>query len=116
MVDVKGTPVKVLVRNAEKVSVLSHLPGVTIEIGDALDEAAVQKCMSGCIAAITTLGGQPADGTGQRVDYAGNSNVIEQAGILGVERIILLTRFEPYAKSILMLLLVCLSWHCDCMC
>mmetsp|Transcript_2819 Transcript_2819/g.3923 ORF Transcript_2819/g.3923 Transcript_2819/m.3923 type:complete len:262 (+) Transcript_2819:124-909(+) len=86
-----GTPVKVLVRNAEKAEVISHLPGITVEIGDALDEAAVQKCMTGCIAAITTLGGQPADGRGQRVDYAGNSNVIEQAGILGVERIILVT-------------------------
>ena len=45
----------------------------------------------GCVAAITTLGGPPSEGTGQRVDYAGNSNVIEQAGILGVERIILVT-------------------------
>jgi hypothetical protein len=48
--------------------------------------------MEGCIAAITTLGGnKPADGS-QRIDYIGNSNVIEQAGILGVERIILVTR------------------------
>ena len=47
--------------------------------------------MEGCIAAVTTLGGKPVDGQ-QRVDYMGNSNVIEQAGILGVERIILVTR------------------------
>ena len=48
--------------------------------------------MQGCIAAITTLGGKPADGK-ERIDYIGNSNVIEQAGILGVERIILVTRY-----------------------
>lgn len=82
-------------------------------IGDAFDEAAVQQCMEGCVAAITTLGGKTEDGA-KRVDYFGNSNVIEQvsflcarssrvsntsvcalaiqAGILGVERIILVTR------------------------
>lgn len=38
------------------------------------------------------IGGQPEPGQTVRVDYAGNSNVIEQAGILGVERIILITR------------------------
>jgi hypothetical protein len=45
----------------------------------------------GCVAAITTLGGKQNEGQ-ERVDYMGNSNVIEQAGILGVERIILVTR------------------------
>ena len=49
-------------------------------------------CLVGCVAAITTLGGKPNEG-GERVDYMGNSNVIEQAGILGVERIILVTRY-----------------------
>lgn len=58
-------------------------------MGDAQDESAVQQCMEGCIAAITTLGGKMADGN--RIDYVGNSNVIEQAGILGCERIILVT-------------------------
>lgn len=48
--------------------------------------------MTGCVAAITTLGGKAAEGQ-QRIDYIGNSNVIEQAGILGVERIILVTRY-----------------------
>ena len=50
------------------------------------------QCMTGCVAAITTLGGKSEDGQ-QRIDYIGNSNVIEQAGILGVERIILVTRY-----------------------
>jgi hypothetical protein len=39
------------------------------------------------------LGGQPAAGQVERVDYVGNSNVIEQAGILGIERVVLVTRF-----------------------
>ena len=44
--------------------------------------------MDGCDAAITTLGGMTGD---RRVDYVGNNNVIESAGILGVQRIILVT-------------------------
>jgi len=86
-----GTPVKVLVRRESAKPILEALPGVTVQMGDALDEAAVQSCMEGCVAAITTLGGQPVEGQTERVDYMGNSNVVEQAGILGVERIILVT-------------------------
>jgi len=44
--------------------------------------------MWGCDAAITTLGGSTDD---RRVDYEGNNNVIESAGILGVTRVILVT-------------------------
>ena len=88
-----GTPVKVLVRRPDAAEELSRMPGVTVAMGDAMDEAAVQSCMEGCIAAVTTLGGQPQEDHEERVDYAGNSNVIEQAGILGVERIILVTRY-----------------------
>ena len=86
-----GNPVHALVRSAESQAVLEGVSKdlITCTLGDALDEAAVQKCMNGCIAAVTTLGGKP-DG-GMRVDYAGNSNVVEQAGILGCERIILVT-------------------------
>jgi len=51
-----GTPVKVLIRRESAREYLEKLPGVTVEMGDALDEAAVQKCMTGCVAAITTLG------------------------------------------------------------
>lgn len=89
-----GTPVRVLVRRESARDDLQKLPGVTVLMGDALDEAAVQNCMKGCVSAITTLGGQPQEGQQVRVDYAGNSNVIEQAGILGVERIILVTRCD----------------------
>ena len=45
--------------------------------------------MSGCDAAVTTLGGVNEDG--RRVDYKGNSNVVEAAGILGVTRLLLVT-------------------------
>jgi hypothetical protein len=86
-----GVPTKVLVRWPDAQAMLNALDHVTAVLGDALDEAAVQNCMNGCVAAITTLGGQPSDDTGIRVDYVGNSNVVEQAGILGVERIILVT-------------------------
>ena len=68
---------------------LEEMKGVTAVLGDAKDEAAVQSCMEGCVAAVTTLGGKTDDGV--RIDYIGNSNVIEQAGILGCERIILVT-------------------------
>jgi len=86
-----GNPVKALVRRPEALKMLNSLsPLVSCTLGDALDENAVQECMTGCIAAVTTLGGKPEEGK-QRVDYAGNSNVIEQAGILGVERIVLVT-------------------------
>jgi len=45
--------------------------------------------MDGCDAAVTTLGGVNEDG--RRVDYKGNSNVVEAAGILGVTRLVLVT-------------------------
>ena len=86
-----GTPVHALCRRRDAVEELSKIPGVRPYFGDAFDEAAVQECMGGCIAAVSMLGGKSAPGQ-KRVDYAGNSNVIEQAGILGVERIILVTR------------------------
>lgn len=86
-----GTPVHALFRREESRKVVENLKDVTVTIGDAMDESAVQKCMEGCVAAITTLGGKPG-ADGKRVDYFGNSNVIEQAGILGCERIILVTR------------------------
>lgn len=85
-----GTPVRALVRRDEAIDDLKGIPGVTPIKGDALLAEDVQSAMNGCVAAITTLGGKNPDG--QRIDYIGNSNVIEQAGILGVERIILVTR------------------------
>ena len=87
-----GNKVHALVRRQESADMLKSLsPLITPTIGDAMDESAVQACMEGCVAAVTTLGGKPDDGSKARVDYVGNSNVIEQAGILGCERIILVT-------------------------
>jgi len=85
-----GTPVRALVRRSDQKTMLESIPLVKAFIGDAADEAAVQSTMEGCIAAITTLGGK-AEQDGKRIDYIGNSNVVEQAGILGCERIILVT-------------------------
>ena len=96
-----GTPVRALVRREESRVLLQKVPGVTVVLGDALDESAVQNCMAGCVAAITTLGGSPSDGQLARVDYEGNSNVIEQAGILGVERIVLVTRYVSHRHNII---------------
>lgn len=84
-----GTPVKALVRRPEAKTMLEEMNGVTATLGDAKDVAAVQSTIEGCVAAVTTLGGKTDDGV--RIDYIGNSNVIEQAGILGCERIILVT-------------------------
>lgn len=75
-----GTPVHALVRPTSSSDTLMKLPGVKITLGDAMDEAAVQSCMEGCVAAITTLGGKGEDGV-SRIDYTGNSNVVEQVKI-----------------------------------
>ena len=89
----KGAEVVALVRSDEAVTELSALAGVTAIKGDAFDYKAVEGAMDGCDAAITTLGGghDTAREDGKWVDYAGNNNVIEAAGILGVTRVILVT-------------------------
>jgi len=84
-----GTPVRALVRRPESKVELEKLSGVKVFIGDAKDAAAVQQAMEECVAAVSTLGGK--DPNGERIDYIGNSNVVEQAGILGCERIVLVT-------------------------
>jgi hypothetical protein len=89
----RGTPVHTLVNRMESMSLVANLPGVTVKFGDAMNPEDVQNCMEGCVAAVAALTGSTSPGvTGDRVEYVGNSNVIEQAGILGVERIILVTR------------------------
>jgi nucleoside-diphosphate-sugar epimerase len=86
-----GTPVQTLVRNDEAKANLEGMDGVKVFLGDALDESCVQQAMGGCVAAVTTLSGKTGEENKPQVDYMGNSNVIEQAGILGVERIVLVT-------------------------
>lgn len=107
-------PVRALVpsNNAIIRREMDSIPLVTVFTGDSTDEESVQSCLSDCVAAVTMVNGKSdGDGTPQ-VDYTGNSNVIEQvcvilnfnvnelhkfvlqyfqAGILGVERIVLIT-------------------------
>jgi nucleoside-diphosphate-sugar epimerase len=83
-----GAEVVALARSDAAVAELNAIEGVTAVKGDAFDQKGVEDAMYGCEAAITTLGGSTED---RRVDYEGNNNVIESAGILGVTRIVLLT-------------------------
>ena len=85
-----GSEVVTLLRSDEQVEELGALEGVTAIKGDAFDYKSVEGAMDGCDAAVSTLGGQ-TDDDGKRVDYEGNSNVIEAAGILGVTRMLLVT-------------------------
>jgi nucleoside-diphosphate-sugar epimerase len=87
-----GAEVVALVRSDEAVDELSALDGVTAIKGDAMDYKTVEGAMDGCDAAITTLGGGHNVAEGEKyVDYVGNNNVIEAAGILGVTRVVLVT-------------------------
>jgi NADPH:quinone reductase-like Zn-dependent oxidoreductase len=83
-----GSQVKALVRSQDVADELNDIEGVTAVLGDAFVQKSVENALDGCDAAITTLGGSTDD---RRIDYEGNSNVIESAGILGVQRIILVT-------------------------
>lgn len=86
-----GSEVVALVRSDEAVEDLSAIgDSCTVIQGDAFDYKTVEGAIDGCDAAITTLGGTPQD-DGSRVDYEGNNNVIEAAGILGCVRVILVT-------------------------
>ena len=79
-----------LVRSDEALQELNALENVKAIKGDAFNYKSVEGAMDGCDAAITTLGGSTED-DGNRVDYNGNSNVIEAAGILGVTRLVLVS-------------------------
>mmetsp|Transcript_37308 Transcript_37308/g.89332 ORF Transcript_37308/g.89332 Transcript_37308/m.89332 type:complete len:272 (-) Transcript_37308:4425-5240(-) len=87
-----GAEVVALVRSDDSFSELSGLDGVTAIQGDAFDYKTVEGSLDGCDACITTLGGSTEGGEdGKMVDYVGNNNVIEAAGILGVTRVVLVT-------------------------
>lgn len=87
----EGAEVVALVRSDDKVKELNAINGVTAVKGDAADYKIVEGAMDGCDAAITTLGGGSSSENGKFIDYTGNNNVIEAAGILGVTRVILVT-------------------------
>lgn len=69
----------------------SPTAGVSAVVCDALDLKGVEAVLDGCDAAITTLGGAGEKDESQRVDYVGNRNVIESAGILGITRVVMVT-------------------------
>ena len=82
-----GVEVVTLVRSDEALDELSTVEGVTAIKGDAMDYKSVEDALYGCDSVITTLGGgSHAREDGKWVDYTGNNNVIEAAGILGVTR------------------------------
>mmetsp|Transcript_40796 Transcript_40796/g.122901 ORF Transcript_40796/g.122901 Transcript_40796/m.122901 type:complete len:284 (-) Transcript_40796:255-1106(-) len=85
-----GSEVVCLVRSDEAFEELNAVDGITAIKGDAFEYKSVEGAIDGCDAAITTLGGA-VDDDGARVDYVGNNNVIEAAGILGVTRVVLVT-------------------------
>mmetsp|Transcript_13478 Transcript_13478/g.20512 ORF Transcript_13478/g.20512 Transcript_13478/m.20512 type:complete len:276 (-) Transcript_13478:164-991(-) len=85
-----GSEVVALLRSDDQIAELGAIEGVTAIKGDAFEYKSIEGAMDGCDAAISTLGGQTGD-DGKRVDYEGNSNVIEAAGILGVTRMVLVT-------------------------
>lgn len=88
----KNVDVVTLVRNNDVATELNNIDGVTAIVGDAFIIKDVENAMDGCDAAITTLGGSTSDDdANKRIDYDGNNNVIESAGILGVTRVILVT-------------------------
>lgn len=80
-------------RNLNHVDLVRHpsTTGVSAVVCDALDLKGVEAVLDGCDAAITTLGGSPDGDETKRVDYAGNRNVIESAGILGITRVVMVT-------------------------
>ena len=84
----RGTDVVALVRSEESKAELDSIPYVSAILGDAFNQKDIENAMDGCDVAITTLGGTTGD---RRIDYEGNNNVIESAGILGVQRIIMVT-------------------------
>jgi len=84
-----GCTVKCLVRSEESAADLKA-EGAICTMGDAFSYKDVEEAMDDCDACVTTLGGATGP-DGKRVDYKGNSNVIEAAGILGVKRLVLVT-------------------------
>jgi len=86
-----GSEVVALVRSDSSLDELNAIDGVTAIKGDAFDYKQIEDAMDGCDAAITTLGKSPNDEGEDRIDYTGNANVVEAAGILGVTRVVLVT-------------------------
>eukprot|EP00612_Vaucheria_litorea_P000911 CAMPEP_0171453954 /NCGR_PEP_ID=MMETSP0945-20130129/1441_1 /TAXON_ID=109269 /ORGANISM="Vaucheria litorea, Strain CCMP2940" /LENGTH=231 /DNA_ID=CAMNT_0011978895 /DNA_START=144 /DNA_END=839 /DNA_ORIENTATION=- len=91
----RGKTVVAIVKREDAFEELNSIEGVTALMVDAFDLKGVEGAIDGCDACISTLGknqfNEEEEGPLKRVDYVGNRNVIESAGILGVTRIILVT-------------------------
>jgi len=88
LLSARNVEVIALVRREESKTELEAIKGVRCVLGNAMEAADVIGVLDGCDACVSTLGGE-SDGV--RVDYKGNMNAIENAGILGVTRMVLVT-------------------------
>lgn len=73
-----GITVRALLTKDTSTNPFKGNPLVTTLNGDASDEEAVQNCMNGCIAAVTLVSGKTDDDGSAKLDYSGNSNIVEQ--------------------------------------
>ena len=68
--------------------------GITVHVGDALDNEAVHRAVAASApvdAVISTVGGLPQDGSGERADYLGNKHLIDAAVATQAGRFILIS-------------------------
>ncbi|MEM9819375.1 MAG: SDR family oxidoreductase [Cyanobacteria bacterium P01_D01_bin.6] len=68
--------------------------GITVHFGDALDSEAVHRAVQASApvdAVISTVGGLPRDGKGERADYWGNKHLIDAAVATHAGRFILIS-------------------------
>ncbi|MGP1374864.1 MAG: SDR family oxidoreductase [Almyronema sp.] len=108
----KGHLVTALLRSEAAKPELAAM-GVGVVGGDALDPAAVDRAMLASQplqAVVSTIGGLPQDGTGDRADYWGNKHLMDAAVKAGVPRFILISSIgagksevalPPRAKAVL---------------
>lgn len=89
LLSMKNRLVHVVARQSSCINILKTIPGVTVHMGNITDPIVVHAAMRDCNSVITCVRG--ISFKGERVEYGGNSNVIDQASKLGIDRIILLT-------------------------
>ncbi len=89
LLSMKGENINVIARQTRITRLLNELPGVYVYHGNITDSETVQKALQHCDRAVACVRGTQA--SDERVEYVANSNIIEQAGILGIERLLLVT-------------------------
>lgn len=88
-------PMRILISSDQFKTELQQLENTEVIYGNPCDEDAVQTAMSNCGAVVTMLNDK-FQSNGEQLEYKGNSNVIEQAGILGIEKIIFISRYSRF--------------------